>query len=208
MRQLAAYQTFEPFSNPPAEALARRVAGLAPVAGARVFFTPGGGSDAIDTAAKLARAYWRAAGQPGKQVIISRSHAYHGQGADLGLRAARRGDTYSAHPTACAVGLANLDLIEREQLVDRVAALEPPPSTPWPGVVLPDNPLSSYQQERLTGEGGSLGSIRADASADIGREPAWQRHRCGPRHPRRGADRHDTLPASARHTPGQGQQGA
>jgi adenosylmethionine-8-amino-7-oxononanoate aminotransferase len=262
MRRLAAYQTFEPFSNPPAEALARRVAGLAPVAGARVFFTPGGGSDAIDTAAKLARAYWRAAGQPGKQVIISRSHAYHGMNAYgttlggipantepfgplvsmvehvrwddagaldklveqlgagrvaaffcepvigaggvypppagylgrvreicrrrdvlfvadevitgfgrlgawlgsgrfalepdmittakgltsgyaplgaviIGPRVAqpfwsegsgevfRHGYTYSAHPTACAVGLANLDLIEREQLVDRVAALEP-----------------------------------------------------------------------------------
>ena len=31
MRQLAGYQTFEPFSNPPAEALARRIADLAPV---------------------------------------------------------------------------------------------------------------------------------------------------------------------------------
>src|SRR5260221_13728662 len=81
MRQLARNQTSGPFSNPPAEALARRVAGLAPVAGAKVFFTPGGGSDAIDTAAKLARAYWRAAGQPGKHVIISRSHAYHGMNA-------------------------------------------------------------------------------------------------------------------------------
>src|SRR6266513_2495024 len=48
MRELAAYQTFEPFSNEPAEALARRVAGLAPMAGAKVFFTPGGGSDAVD----------------------------------------------------------------------------------------------------------------------------------------------------------------
>ena len=62
MRQLAAYQTFEPFSNQPAEALARRVAGLAPMPGAKVFFTPGGGSDAVDTAAKLARSYWRALG--------------------------------------------------------------------------------------------------------------------------------------------------
>src|SRR5258707_10295175 len=76
MRQLAAYQTCGPFSNPPAEALARRVAGLAPVPGARVFFTPGGGSDAIDTAAKLARAYWRAAGPPGKQGVISPAHAF------------------------------------------------------------------------------------------------------------------------------------
>src|ERR1700749_3214100 len=29
----------------------------------------------------------------------------------------RHGYTYSAHPTACAVAVANLDLIEREQLV-------------------------------------------------------------------------------------------
>ena len=69
------------FSNPPAEALARRIADLAPLPEAKVFFTPGGGSDAIDTAAKLTRAYWHAQGQPGKQVIISRSHAYHGMNA-------------------------------------------------------------------------------------------------------------------------------
>jgi adenosylmethionine-8-amino-7-oxononanoate aminotransferase len=81
MRQLAAYQTFEPFSNQPAEALARRVAGLAPMPGAKVFFTPGGGSDAVDTAAKLARSYWRALGQDDKQVTIARSHAYHGMNA-------------------------------------------------------------------------------------------------------------------------------
>src|SRR5262249_19292875 len=70
MRGLAAYQVFEPFPTPPAEELARRVADLAPVPGAKVFFTPGGGSDAVDTAAKLARAYWRAAGRPGKQIGI------------------------------------------------------------------------------------------------------------------------------------------
>jgi len=37
----------------------------------------------------------------------------------------RHGYTYSAHPTACAVGLSNLDLIEREQLIGRVIELEP-----------------------------------------------------------------------------------
>jgi putrescine aminotransferase len=37
----------------------------------------------------------------------------------------RHGYTYSGHPTAAAVALANLDLIEREQLVSRVAELEP-----------------------------------------------------------------------------------
>src|SRR5512133_2407488 len=50
MRELAAFHTFGPFTNPPAEELARRVARLAPVEDAKVFFTAGGGSDAIDTA--------------------------------------------------------------------------------------------------------------------------------------------------------------
>ena len=81
MRQLAAYQTFEPFSNLPAEALARRIADMLPVPGAKIFFTPGGGSDAVDTAAKLARSYWRAVGQGSKQITIARSHAYHGMNA-------------------------------------------------------------------------------------------------------------------------------
>ena len=37
----------------------------------------------------------------------------------------RHGYTYSGHATAAAVGIANLDIIEREQLVDRVTELEP-----------------------------------------------------------------------------------
>ena len=81
MRELAAYQAFEVYSNLPAEALAQRLADLAPLPDAKVFFTAGGGSDAIDTAAKLARAFWRAVGRPTKQVIIARSHAYHGMNA-------------------------------------------------------------------------------------------------------------------------------
>lgn len=81
MREIAAYQAYEVFSSEPAEALARRVAELAPIRDAKVFFTPGGGSDAVDTAAKLARAYWRAVGQPDKQVVIGRSYAYHGVNA-------------------------------------------------------------------------------------------------------------------------------
>jgi putrescine aminotransferase len=37
----------------------------------------------------------------------------------------RHGYTYAGHATACAVGLANLDVIEREGLVQRVRELEP-----------------------------------------------------------------------------------
>jgi putrescine---pyruvate transaminase len=36
-----------------------------------------------------------------------------------------QGGTYSGHPAACVAGLANLDILEREALVERVAELEP-----------------------------------------------------------------------------------
>jgi len=81
MRELASYHTFGPFTNPPAEELAQRVATLAPLEDAKVFFTAGGGSDAIDTAGKLARAYWHVSGRPEKRVIVSRNLAYHGVNA-------------------------------------------------------------------------------------------------------------------------------
>jgi adenosylmethionine-8-amino-7-oxononanoate aminotransferase len=35
------------------------------------------------------------------------------------------GGTYSGHPVACVAGLVNLDILEREGLVERVRALEP-----------------------------------------------------------------------------------
>jgi adenosylmethionine-8-amino-7-oxononanoate aminotransferase len=37
----------------------------------------------------------------------------------------RHGYTYAGHSTACAVALANLDVIERERLIERVRELEP-----------------------------------------------------------------------------------
>lgn len=38
----------------------------------------------------------------------------------------RHGYTYSGHPTACAVGLANLEILEREELVSRAAEMATP----------------------------------------------------------------------------------
>ena len=80
MRQLATFQTYERYTSPPTEELATRIAGLAPLDGAKVFFTSGGG-DAIDTAAKLSRAYWATVGKPDKRVLVSRQYAYHGSNA-------------------------------------------------------------------------------------------------------------------------------
>jgi putrescine aminotransferase len=80
MRQLASYKTYDGFTSPPTEELAARVAGIVPLDGAKVFFTSGGG-ESIDTAAKLARAYWAAVGKPDKHVVVSRQFAYHGSNA-------------------------------------------------------------------------------------------------------------------------------
>ena len=61
MRELAAFDTFDRLANRPALELAERVSALAPFPDAAVFFGSGG-SDAVDTAAKLARRYWHALG--------------------------------------------------------------------------------------------------------------------------------------------------
>ncbi|GAB07701.1 aminotransferase class III-fold pyridoxal phosphate-dependent enzyme [Gordonia amarae] len=57
--------------------LADRLGDIAPVPGSKVFFTSGG-SDSIDTAAKLARRYWHELGQPEKKIIVGRTKGYHG----------------------------------------------------------------------------------------------------------------------------------
>ncbi len=80
MAELAAYQTFEVYTTPPVEALAERVASIAPMPDARVFFTSGG-SESVDTAAKLVRAYWAEVGAPERNIILSRELAYHGVNA-------------------------------------------------------------------------------------------------------------------------------
>jgi adenosylmethionine-8-amino-7-oxononanoate aminotransferase len=77
MAELPAYSTFGDITNRPAEQLADRVAGIAPVAGSKVFLTSGG-SDSIDTATKMARRYWQLRDQPGRTVLIRREKAYHG----------------------------------------------------------------------------------------------------------------------------------
>ena len=65
MVELASYKTYDGFTSPMTEALATRVTELVPLDGAKIFFTSGGG-ESIDTAAKLARAYWAATGQAGQ----------------------------------------------------------------------------------------------------------------------------------------------
>ena len=76
-RTLGAYSTFDPFTNEPAETLAEELRAIAPTPNARIFYTSSG-SEAIDSAMKLARMAHVQAGQPQRKLIISRNRGYHG----------------------------------------------------------------------------------------------------------------------------------
>ena len=80
LRRLSAYSSFGGYTTEPTVQLAARLAAMAPIDDAVVFFTSGG-SESIDTAAKLARRYWDVVGRPEKRVIVSRQHSYHGMAA-------------------------------------------------------------------------------------------------------------------------------
>ncbi|MFH5229810.1 aspartate aminotransferase family protein [Antrihabitans spumae] len=74
---VAHYSNFGDFVPAITATLAERLAEIAPVPGSKIFFTSGG-SDSIDTAAKLARRYWGEVGKPSKRIIVGRQKAYHG----------------------------------------------------------------------------------------------------------------------------------
>jgi adenosylmethionine-8-amino-7-oxononanoate aminotransferase len=65
------------YAHPRAIELSQRLAALAPGDINRVFFTTGGG-EAVESAWKLARQYFKLRGKPLKYKVISRTIAYHG----------------------------------------------------------------------------------------------------------------------------------
>ncbi|MGO9976801.1 MAG: aspartate aminotransferase family protein [Solirubrobacteraceae bacterium] len=65
------------YAHPPSIELAARIASLAPGALNRVFFTSGG-SEAVESALKLSRQYFKLRGKPNKHKLIAREIAYHG----------------------------------------------------------------------------------------------------------------------------------
>jgi adenosylmethionine-8-amino-7-oxononanoate aminotransferase len=65
------------YAHPRSIELAARIAELAPGDLNRVFFTSGG-SEAVESAWKLAKAYHEARGEPTRRKLISRKLAYHG----------------------------------------------------------------------------------------------------------------------------------
>jgi putrescine aminotransferase len=171
LRELHAYSTFGPYANEPALALADRLVALAPIDDAKVFLTSGG-SDAIDTAAKLARRYWHAVGRPEKLVIIGRKHAYHGMhawGTSLGGIPANMEGLGTLVPDVTHVDAGSVDALRGaidELGSDRVAAfigepvvgaggVLPPPDGYWTSVaeVCRENDVLLIADEVITGFG-------------------------------------------------------
>ncbi|GAA3450263.1 aspartate aminotransferase family protein [Dactylosporangium matsuzakiense] len=72
-----AYFPLWSYAHPKAIELAERLTDLAPGDLNRVFFTTGG-SEAVESAWKLARSYFKKVGKPLKTKVLSRSIAYHG----------------------------------------------------------------------------------------------------------------------------------
>ncbi|MGW6693993.1 aminotransferase family protein [Rhodococcus sp. NPDC054953] len=139
---VAHFSNFGDFAPETTIALADKLAEIAPVPGSKVFFTSGG-SDSVDTAAKLARRYWHELGRPGKRIVVGRQKAYHGMhvaGTALAGIPVNRENYGELMPDARTVGWDDakslLELIEREG-EDTIAAFFCEPIIGAGGIYLP-----------------------------------------------------------------------
>lgn len=74
---IEAYSAFDPFTTRVADELCERISALSPLVDSRVFLC-NSGSEAVDSAMKLARLAHVQAGRPERTLIISRGRGYHG----------------------------------------------------------------------------------------------------------------------------------
>ena len=77
MHQMEAYNTFAPFTNGPAARVAEMIVERSPHPDGRTFLGCSG-SEAVDTALKIARLVQQRRGTEGRQIIIKRTNGYHG----------------------------------------------------------------------------------------------------------------------------------
>jgi adenosylmethionine-8-amino-7-oxononanoate aminotransferase len=80
LARLPGYSSFGGYTSEATLRVADRLTSMAPMPNSVVFLASGG-SDAIDTAMKLARRYWDVVGKPNKTLLVSREHSYHGMHA-------------------------------------------------------------------------------------------------------------------------------
>ncbi len=78
LKRMAYFSMFMSYSNEPAIQLAAKLLELTEPEGMGKVFYSNSGSEAVETALKIARQYWRNLGKAGKYKFISRRNAYHG----------------------------------------------------------------------------------------------------------------------------------
>ncbi len=115
------------FTSDPAERLAEKLISLAPGELERVYFVSGG-SEAMESAIKLARQYYLEIGQPDRQKIVARKQSYHGN--TLGALATGGNEWRRAqfapilidvsHVSACYAYRGQLDGETEQGYVDRL----------------------------------------------------------------------------------------
>lgn len=76
--RLSWFSSFGGFANRPSLELADRLVDLLTPDGMGTVFFSNDGSEAMETALKIARQYWKMRGQGAKVKLIGRQHAYHG----------------------------------------------------------------------------------------------------------------------------------
>lgn len=77
IKALDAFHCFEMFTNGPADALCAKLVEISPMDRTRVFLADSG-SEAVDTAIKLARIAFDLIGEGDRHIVAGRKHAYHG----------------------------------------------------------------------------------------------------------------------------------
>jgi adenosylmethionine-8-amino-7-oxononanoate aminotransferase len=142
LTKLNAYSSFGAYTTEASVAVADRLASLAPIEDA-VVYLGSGGSDAIDTAAKLSRRYWDVVGKPEKRVIVSREHSYHGMHvmgtALVGIPAMKTGYGAPFMGDVAQVPALDVDAVARlfEERAGEIAAFVGEPVIGAGGVIPP-----------------------------------------------------------------------
>ena len=77
-QRLAWFSSFGGMANRPSLDLADRLVELFAADGMGTVFFANDGSEAVETALKLSRLYWKAKGQPQRIKFLGRQHSYHG----------------------------------------------------------------------------------------------------------------------------------
>ena len=193
LAELAYYNNFPGAANAPSTRLAAKLIEITAAESMRTVLFSSGGSDAIETALKMARQYWKLVGEPERVKFISLRGGYHG--VHFGGMSACGGDAWRRSyeplvPGFCSVESPNLyrnpftsdpeelsricaALLEREiqfQVADTVAAVIAEPIQGAGGVNVP--PASYWPKLREICDRSGVLLIADEVITGLGRSGA------------------------------------